>query len=244
MEGVSAPYEDFRTNSQSIVRTAELQKPKPYFEGHGLDPRWKIEIFSDSIFFTSEVTGYELIKVAHQEPEKDSKSKFYNCLLPGGQLQIEITSESCTIEGSNESFIYSLFVSLHSKADTSPVEFEGCGHYITDVMLTGRWILEQIRDAPVDKIAFKDNVPTLEIEPKRNSFSGFAGCNKINGRIFSEQCLLRFTDVVSTRMSCDHIDLENEFLESLGFSTQFIVEDDRLKLSNPMNTTLVFRKEQ
>ncbi len=216
----------------------------PYFEGHGLSPTWKLEIFSDSISFHSEIPGFESFRAAHREPVKDMNRKSYDCPLAEGKLLILIDQQSCAIEGSNESFGYSLQVDIVQKGADSTERFEGCGHYITSAELDGRWILEQMLDQQVTGESFSGLIPFIEIAPRQNSFDGFTGCNKINGRIFSERSLLRFTDIVSTKMSCEHLAKEDEFLEALRFSTQFVVDGDQLILSNPLNTTLILRKKK
>jgi heat shock protein HslJ len=229
--GISGDY--------SISETSEA-----YFKGHGLSPSWKLEISPEVISFESEIPGFESFRLAHIEPVKDMNRKSYDGHLNNGQVHIEIIQESCTIEGSNESFAYRLIVEVSHDGDLSPRRLEGCGHYVTDVALTGQWVLTQIMDRPVVMKTIYDKLPSLDIQPGRNSFSGFSGCNNINGRIFSERHLLRFTDIVSTKMSCDNIEIESAFLEALQFSTQFKVDGSQLILSNPISTTLILTRKE
>ncbi len=217
--------------------------PAAYFKGHGLSPAWRLSIAPDSISFVSEVPGYKLITVPHVDSDKKGDQKFYDIPMEEGRIQIFIGYESCTIDGSNESFAYSLSVVISTFTTTEPQTFNGCGRYVTNEKLTGRWILDEMNGKTVEDIEVDGNLPSVDIEPARNFFSGFAGCNKVSGRIFSEWSLLRFTDFVSTKMSCDQMEIEHEFLNALQFSTQFKVDDDRLVLSNPISTTLILKRD-
>ncbi len=229
--------------TDDVTRTDSLSIA-PYFKGHGYDPAWKLTIYEDRIEFESETTGFESVMLPHVHPEKDLGKKVYEGNAENTQFRIEIAHENCSIESSNESFVYSLSVSLLSENSKAPVLFEGCGRYITDIRLEGRWILTAIRDSAIVQEAGTENLTMLELAPDGNSFFGFAGCNKIQGRLFSEKTLLRFTDVVSTRMTCPQQSLEDSFLEALGFSTEYKLEGNQLILSNPVSSTLSFKKEQ
>ncbi len=232
-------------NDPKRTEATQQEPSEAYFIGYSYNPSWYLTIFPDSIIFISDIAGFESLYFPHQDPEKDAlySIKRYHLQSDEGQMTIAIGLEACTLESSNESFAYSLNLEIKHLQDTAYTQFIGCGRYITNASLQGRWIVAQIEDKPVDAEAFNNNLPSLEIVPDRNSFSGFSGCNKINGRLFAAQNLLRFTDIVSTKMSCDNLNKEIEFMEALQFSTQFVVEDDRLILSNPLNTTLILQRE-
>ena len=71
---------------------------------------------------------------------------------------------------------------------------------------------------------------------------GFAGCNRMNGKVFFENGLLRFNNVITTEMACGLNNKENEFLKALQSTTTYKVENMRLTLTNPSGVEVVFRK--
>jgi heat shock protein HslJ len=89
---------------------------------------------------------------------------------------------------------------------------------------------------------FKKQQPYLEINAKEKTFMGSGGCNAINGKLFSEDTLLRFTNVISTRMMCPASNIETDFLKALQSTTTFKIENNSLILTNPNDVKLVFKK--
>jgi heat shock protein HslJ len=64
----------------------------------------------------------------------------------------------------------------------------------------------------------------------------------MNGTIFFERGLLRFTDIITTRMFCGESNKEKEFLKTLQSTTAYKVENLRLTLTNESGEELVFKK--
>ena len=89
---------------------------------------------------------------------------------------------------------------------------------------------------------FQKSLPMLEINSAENTFMGFAGCNQMNGKLFSEKSLLRFTNISTTKMMCPQGNKESEFLAALRSSTTYFIENNRLQLSNIDGLLLVFKK--
>lgn len=64
----------------------------------------------------------------------------------------------------------------------------------------------------------------------------------MNGTIFFERGLLRFTNIITTRMACPRNNKESEFLKALQNTITYKVENMKLMLSNPSGEKLVFKK--
>jgi len=225
----------------------EPNYPKGYFKAKGNDPSWILNISNDKIAFEAEQPGFETMQFPHAEPVKVSGYvgiKKYQSKSESAQIEIEIINTACQISESHEGFSYTVKVAIKRNIDSTFIVFNGCGTYITDPRLQERWILEQLKEKPVTLSDFMGQMPSLAIKANGNSFSGFAGCDTISGRIFSERSMLRFTDVVSEKITCDASAMEAAFMQALSFSTQFVVEDKKLTLSNPGGTTLIFRKAE
>jgi len=58
---------------------------------------------------------------------------------------------------------------------------------------------------------------------------------------FFEKGLLRFTNIITTKMMCQN-NKEDEFLKALKSATSYKIENNRLWLSNPDKLLVVFKK--
>jgi len=74
----------------------------------------------------------------------------------------------------------------------------------------------------------RDAYINFEVAEKR--FTGNGGCNQINGSYTLDKDDIRFTDVVSTKMSCSDIDFENTFLSALSSIDRYEVRGNDLLL--------------
>lgn len=229
------------TEKNNAIVKMQQNNQKPYFIASGTEPFWGVEIFKDSIIFK---TPEESIKTPHVKPilAMDANVKLYKISTENHQLNMQIIQKSCTNNMSGEAFPYAVSISIKTTADKDFKEMEGCGQYVTDYRLHDIWLLESLKGKKITKEDFVNEFPTIEINSSDNSFMGFAGCNRVNGNLFFENNLLRFKDVVTTEMMCESSNKELEFLNALQSSTHYSIENNRLTLSNPSETLIVFKK--
>jgi heat shock protein HslJ len=215
-----------------------------YFKANGVDPLWTLTISQYQVDFRTQASGFEPFSAPHMEPIKamDSNIKLYRLHSGTAEMEVELAQMLCQNENSRERFPYAITIALKESGDTTATYFTGCGLYVTDSDLSGRWVLEQLKGDSVFASQFNDTLPYLQLHANGNSFSGYGGCNTINGRLYSERSLLRFTDMVLSRRPCATKPEEDKFINALQFSTQFVLEGDKLVLSNPGGRLLVFRR--
>ena len=213
-----------------------------YFRGNGNEPDWSLKISEKTIDFTSLKPGFESLTGAHAEPIRamDANVKMYRVTTAAGLMIIQIMQQDCTNTMSGEKSSYSVRIEIVK--DNNSTFLSGCGNYITDPRLHDIWVLEQLNAQKVSLTDFSKELPNLEINSSTNQFMGFAGCNRMNGSIFFERGLLRFTNTVTTRMACGPNNKENEFLKTLQSTTNYKVENMRLTLANPSGAELIFKK--
>jgi heat shock protein HslJ len=231
--------------AQGNLSSQEAGTSAIYFKANGVDPLWTLTISQYQIDFRTQASGFESFSTPHTEPVRamDSNIKMYRLQTESAQLEIELAQMLCQNENSRERFPYAVTIALRQGKDTTSTYFTGCGLYVTDTGLSARWVLEQLKTDTVTASQFNDTLPYLELHAKGNSFSGYGGCNTINGRIFSERSLLRFTDMVLSKRSCATKPKEDEFIKALQFSTQYTIDGDRLILSNPGGRLLVLKRK-
>jgi heat shock protein HslJ len=213
-----------------------------YFRGTGNEPEWSLKISEKTIEFTSLKPSFESFKSVHVEPIRamDANVKMYRIATESGTMNLQIMQQECVNTMSGEKFPYSVRIEIVKNNNST--NFSGCGSYITDSRLHDIWVLEKLNGKTVSASDFMKELPNLEINSATNNFLGFAGCNRMNGTIFFERGLLRFTNIITTRMACPGNNKESEFLKALQSTTSYKVENMRLILTNPSGEKLVCKK--
>jgi heat shock protein HslJ len=213
-----------------------------YFRGNGNEPVWSLKISEKTIEFTSLKPGFESFKSVHVEPVRamDANVKMYRVATETGTMNIQIMQQECVNTMSGEKFSYSVRIEIIKNSTST--NFSGCGNYVTDSRLHDIWVLEKLNGETVTLADFTKKIPNFEINSSTNKFLGYAGCNRMNGMLFFERGLLRFTNISTNKMACDGNNKEGEFLKALQSTTSYKVENRRLLLSNPSGEKLVFKK--
>jgi heat shock protein HslJ/uncharacterized membrane protein len=215
-----------------------------YFRANGNEPDWSLKISENDIEFTSLKPGFESLKGAHVDPIRamDANVKMYRVTTSKGTMNIQIQQQECINTMSGDKSAYTVRIEIVKEKSGDSTNFSGCGSYITDPRLHDIWALEKLNGKVVSLTNFNKEFPNLEINSSTNQFMGFAGCNRMNGTVFFEKGLLRFSNTITTRMSCGANNKENEFIKALQSTTTYKVENLRLTLINPSGVELVFKK--
>ncbi|MFL0353170.1 META domain-containing protein [Xanthomarina sp. GH4-25] len=212
-----------------------------YFSASGTEPFWNLEVSEKQIVFK---TPIDSIKMSHVEPilAQDSNVKLYKIETESTKMTIQISQMDCTNAMSGKVSPYSVTIEYKKGIETEFQKLEGCGRYMTDYRLHDIWVLETLNGKTITKEDFPKEFPSMEIHAADNKFMGFAGCNRMNGKIFFEKDLLRFTKIATTKMLCEPNNKEAEFLKALQSSISYSIENNRLTLSSPSGILTVFKK--
>ena len=238
--------------AQNDVRPDEVQdevtvlpspksESKSYFFATVTEPFWSVDLSEEVIIFK---TPSDTVIFQHTNPmvAQDSNVKRYDVATESSKMGIQIMQAECTNAMSGKVSPYKVSIN-YKKGRLSEIQnLEGCGDYKTDYRLHDRWVLESLNGKTMTKDDFSREFPYMEINAADNRFSGFAGCNRMNGVLFFEKGLLRFTKVATTRMVCGPSNKEAEFLKALQRSTTYSIGNNRLTLSNPSGILTVFKK--
>ena len=232
---------DTTSVKQSISSTVN-PSGEIYFKASGTEPFWSLEISDDMLRFQS--PGTETFNTPRTEPAQamDANVKRYEAETEAGTLKVQIQQGECVNAMSGAVSDYNVTVELKRGTDQAFTVFEGCGQYVADYRLHDIWVLEALDGSKVTEAQFQEELPSMEINAGEASFAGFAGCNRMRGKLFSERDVLRFIDIITTRMMCAPENQEAEFLNALQSTTTFRIENNRLYLSNPGGLRLVFKK--
>lgn len=225
--------------SNDKTQSMKPENNQIYFRSNGTEPFWMLEIGESGIKMTTPEETM-LFPPSTAVRAMDANVKYYKTKNSDSELNIVISQHVCTNEMSGMESPYSVTITYKTQKET--VDLKGCGEYITDYRLYDIWVLETLNGNKITTTDFSREFPTLEINTNTNTFMGFAGCNSMNGELFFEKGLLRFTNIVTTRMMCEPTNKEADFLLALKRSTAYEIGNNRLTLSNPEGETLVFKK--
>lgn len=75
--------------------------------------------------------------------------------------------------------------------------------------------------------------PTLHFSTDLQSISGIGSCNRFNGKYeIKSKNKISFTNVSSTRMGCENMDIERKYFETLERASRYSLNHDTLSLNH------------
>jgi len=102
------------------------------------------------------------------------------------------------------------------------------------------WVVVEMKGVPVQQSGGRrDAHITFDVNAK--TFTGYGGCNQINGNYNLDKKMVKFTEVVSTKMSCNDIEFENTFLSTLSGIDHYEVRGNDLLLKKNKEIRIVLR---
>jgi len=232
------------SNRKEAIKKEKIEKVSQdfnqdtYLKIIGTEPFWNIEIANNKIVYTP-LDG-ERIEFPYNIPslEKDSDVIIYQTVNGKGTIKIRLSNENCSDNMSDKKY--------NLKADIEIVQFKkltklkGCGYYFLNESLNGKWELQQIKSK---KIPLNTITPFIDFDLDRNLISGNAGCNGLSASIAINNNELYFNEILLTRMFCEDLTLENNFVNILGQITNYKVNGNTLNLYNGKYLEMVFVKK-
>jgi len=103
------------------------------------------------------------------------------------------------------------------------------------------WVLESLNGKKVKIEDFMKELPMIEIHVKDMKYMGYSGCNRINGKIYTNKNKIIFFTPASTLLSCPG-NPDKEFLESLMKVNKYDLGNNRLSLFFDEDILIVFKK--
>lgn len=120
----------------------------------------------------------------------------------------------------------------------------GCSPKISPDAYWGsqRWVLVEMKEVPV-QLSGGSRDAFVEFIPSDKRFSGNAGCNRMNGNYAIEKrTRIKFSEVITTKMSCPDIAFETAFLSALNEVNRFESDGSTIRLKDDRKTLLVFQR--
>ena len=203
--------------TQAILEESLQQKQAEgtdlYAKG-SIPASWTLEIDYDKLirFRSLDGTDYKSSPVAPAENTANN-SFTYTVKAGKGTMLISLFKEGCTDALSGEKFSKKITVEVDGK------RYEGCGQYLSDAALNGKWILEKIGSRTVQAADFAKGLPELVFNLEAGSLAGHDGCNRINGSMEVQGNRIKFGPLASTKMACPGNKAENNFTQKISSQT-------------------------
>lgn len=119
-----------------------------------------------------------------------------------------------------------------TKTDTSAMEEEK----ITD----RRWELIEMMGKPVTKTKHQREAIFINFNSQKNRVNGFAGCNNFMGGFeVKEGNRIKLSQMASTMMACDNLDVEGQFMTTLQQVDNYTIKDGILSLNKAKMSPLL-----
>lgn len=227
--------------NQAILSESLQQKNKEgidLFAKGNVPASWTLEMDFDKIirFKSLDGTSYNSTPVAPVE-NAATGSSVYTTKAGKGDLVITLFKESCTDKLSGERFNQKITVEADGK------RYEGCGRYLFDTNLNGKWILEKIDNRMLSAADFAKGLPELAFDLAAGSLSGHDGCNRIMGSMEVLGNRIKFSAVAGTKMACPGNKKENELVHKLSNQVAtYFFKDGQLVLYLIDDSMVVFKK--
>ena len=165
------------------------------------------------------------------------KASSYTTKTTNGQMKIIIYREGCSDELTGEKFKNKVEVMVNDK------RYTGCGQYLFDAALNGKWILEKINNRTLQPADFAKGLPQIELDLSANQLSGHDGCNSINAGFEVMGSKIKFTQFTSTKMACPGNKIENQFTHLINNQLiDYYFKDGQLFFYLPDDSIIVFKK--
>lgn len=110
------------------------------------------------------------------------------------------------------------------------------------MMLETQWMLAKLSGRPEIKSGLTGEAPTIIFDQLQSRVGGFAGCNRYFGAFsISADGGIRISNIGATKMACDDMNLERDFLAALENVDSFEMRDNQLFLSSSASSeTMIF----
>ncbi len=209
-----------------------------FFAKGNVPATWTLEMDFGNIIRFKSVDGADQNSSAVAPVEDPlSKTVSYTTNVTGGQMRIIVSDDGCTGGQSGEKFNKTVVVTVNSK------RYEGCGQYLFDPALEGKWILETINSRAMTTADFSSGLPELIFGLAGNRVTGHDGCNTVSSMMEVLGTKIKFKPFISTKMACPNSKAANNFLPLLSNQTiDYYFKDGRLFFYLPDDGMLVFTR--
>lgn len=122
-------------------------------------------------------------------------------------------------------------IRVHDKNDNGRIMSSQNSKYSSGI--TDRyWKLIELMDKKVLPNDNHKQEAHLILQTENSMVVGNGGCNSFNGTyVLSEENRIKFSQLISTKMACLNLEIENEYFKALGSADNYTIKGDTLTLN-------------
>lgn len=200
-------------SSENSNNTEMIEHPSENLvDFHASSEDWKLSVqFDGMLVFTSKSNNISYKGEVENKTVAQGADVVSVFSSNGSEvLRVSIDIVDCKENGKRVDIMYRL------EKDKDGKDFSGCGVYRGNPRLHDIWAVTQINDEKLNPDKFPKDIPHFEMNLQNKQFSGFAGCNEVNGMMKFEYNKMRIKPLSSTKMYCAELsDIENKILNIL-----------------------------
>lgn len=232
-------------NNQLILKPADSiilkQKKGIDFTAIGNVPvNWSIEIDFDKMVYFNSADGNSLQilpsfgnKIITAEVEK------YFTSTDLGQIEIRIFNTGCNTTVNGSGYLKKTEISLQNKI------YSGCGKYLYNHQLNDIWVLESVNNEKQLASVYQKGLPWIELDLLNKNMKGSDGCNKLNSAIELKGNRIKFSEIISTKMTCNNMKTAKIFSQLLSNKlVDYYLENDKLVLYLEDDSKIIFKRKE
>ena len=157
-------------------------------------------------------------------------------------LIIQLHKTECILP-SGERMNFSVAVDFTQQSTEDLKVFYGCGDYVPDFNLHGRWQIIEFASEKLRRDNFVNNFPYFKIDMIKKYLVGSDGCNHVSADIDVQYKTISFGLFLSTKMVCGNLQQGPQmisFLESQKFNYSFD-DENRINLLKDGEVVMVLQ---
>ncbi len=225
--------------ASGMLSVAQKSKPEipqfmredPFYKVVGLDKMWTVEISAQKISYIS-ILPNESFDAPFVPGAGGGSQKVFKSGTKDRMIEVKCTPKSALWDD------VSLVV---TGADGNARQLAGQGQYIPDDRLNVVWILRELGGKRMTVQDFGKELPYLDLHIHDGFFTGFAGCNRVQGKLELQQdSLIALGEVSGSRMQCNAANKEPLFLEMLKRVARYEIRKGKLYLLGAKGVEAVF----
>ena len=211
---INENYKKIESDHPKAAFLNEKWKKGTVFYALGNEPSWSIDINKNNrfLFKFNESDQYNAISISRLA-SIDTKSITYRSVNDQGEMIITLSKEKCGDTMSDDSFSYSVSSQLKLKGKKEFDTYKGCGRYVPDPRLNGKWLITKVDTLAIDNQQLI-KLPELSLDVYKGLVSGNDGCNNFNGSLEIQDNKIIFGMMAGTMMACPNMDASSIITKS------------------------------
>ncbi len=236
------------------VKTYESDDPKAIFlkkkwdEGIafyalGNEPSWSLDLSqADSLTFKAPNGKKYSFPVTESLAIIDPNIIDYRLYTDEAEILVQMVQKPCNDSMSGNSFSYQVNITFKLASDKDGQVFQGCGDFVPNYNLNGKWKIIKAGDILIDKNSFPNQEPYIILDLYRGTVSGNDGCNSFFGQIAYQTDQISFGPTAGTLMACTNMELSSTLMGLISEKTMTFNLANDLTLNSDNEKIMVLRR--